>query len=100
MWKKNINMFFMNQSILDLVACCLTIFSQVYRDIDDVPVGLGAEFYCSIWLSSSLNWTLYTASIYNLTALSIEQYFAISKPLRWDIIPCRYRENNHPFLEK
>ena len=46
--------------------------------------GLTQQLYCRIFLTKSLMWGVMHASGYNLTYLTLERYWAMTKPLKYD----------------
>lgn len=76
-------------AIADLmVGVAVLPFSTINAVLD---VWLFGEVWCQVWLVIDV-W-MCTASIYNLVAISIDRYIAITKPLLHSIIltPCRGR---------
>src|SRR6218665_3029576 len=79
--RKPANYFLISQSIIDLLLSILlpinTGFSVppiIGRPIDDI--------LCFLWTSRSIFLGLFTASLFNITALTVERYFKIAHPLR------------------
>ena len=83
MRKKPFNMFIIHQSCIDFLSCLVTLLLQFYNSTAHVSES-GADIYCRIWVSTSLQWILMLCSSYNLTAMSIERHQAITKPLKHD----------------
>ena len=82
---KPINMFIINQTVLDFTASLAVMLRHIYGTMDmtyDNPTW--RTVYCKIWLSNVVQILLYASSGYNLVALSVERYFAIMKPFEYD----------------
>lgn len=71
-----------------MVGVAVLPFSTINAVLD---VWLFGEIWCQVWLV--LDVWMCTASIYNLVAISVDRYIAITKPLLHSIIltPCRGR---------
>ena len=89
---KPINIFMIHQSIIDLLACVITIITE-YTD----NINLSNEFdpmetlFCRVVLSAVLMWIVIHASGYNLMFLTLERYWAIKQPLQYDILKVKSR---------
>ena len=85
MKKKPINRFIINQSLIDLVVCSISVLLQVV-DSSSLPTsGLHRELFCRFWLSTYSFWVVAVASSYNLTFLTIERFFAVTNPMKYDV---------------
>ena len=69
MRKKPFNMFIIHQSCIDFLSCLVTLLLQFYNSTAHVSES-GADIYCRIWVSTSLQWILMLCSSYNLTAMN------------------------------
>ena len=77
--EKPINLFFMHQAFIDMLACAITIVSDVFYIFDIVGPGI-----CHLLTSDALaSIPLYT-STYNFVILTIERHFAIVNPLHYN----------------
>ena len=74
-----------NQSCVDLIASTLIILRKnyTYSYIASLD-GLLRQVYCRVFLTSTLHIALFASSGYNLVALSLERYAAITDPLTYD----------------
>jgi len=79
-----VNIFILNQSIIDLLGCCAILLYHFTSDLSLVAEGISAELYCRFWISSYILWCLICTSLFNLCAMSLERFFAIHNPLRYD----------------
>ena len=75
-----------NQSIVDLIA---SIFTATYHGTlalgkleRRVPYqGLMGDLYCKLWKNAVWEWTLMSASSYNLLAITVERYLMVVHPI-------------------
>lgn len=75
------NCFIVSLSVADLLVGCLVMpLSLIYQMIGTWPFGY---FMCELW--SSLDIMLCTASILNLCCISLDRYFAITRPLTYTV---------------
>ena len=82
---KPINMFIINQSILDFGASVCILLRQFFHDLHDIPdIYILRSVWCSMWLSNLVHIFMFASSGYNLVALSFERYAAIMNPLAYD----------------
>ncbi|XP_078000581.1 galanin receptor 2b-like [Glandiceps talaboti] len=77
------NLFILHQSVIDLIGCIFIIIYNVAPSIQMASSGLGSVILCKIWLSRFVMYVLFTASTFNLVAVTLERYFAICQPLRY-----------------
>ena len=76
--KKPINRFLIHQSVIDLIACCVTIFEEMSAKLDLVyPV------ICQLFLSKICSVMILYVSTYNMTFMTIDRHFAITKPMHY-----------------
>ncbi len=70
-----VNLFIINQSLIDLlISLSMLINFPTSLKFVVYMEGLPGELYCRIWLTRILVWSLLMYSSYNLVALSIEKY--------------------------
>jgi len=77
--RKPANYFLISQSIIDLLVSILLPLNTSIN----VPI-IGRPFddiLCYMWTSRSIFLGLFTASLFNITALAVERYFKIAHPL-------------------
>ena len=91
MRKKPFNMFILHQSFVDLMACLATFLVQFFDDITVFSHPVLAEIYCRVWVATSFMWMTIITSTFNLTAMTLERYRAITKPLQYDETKVRRR---------
>ena len=78
--RKPVNQFLIHQSFVDCFACGVTIF-------EEVAVGLGTLAYpvvCHPFLTHMVSLYLYYISTYNMTCMTIDRHWAITRPLHYD----------------
>lgn len=75
-----------NQSGIDLCACVVSLMSEYFNSFDMMPENYGIlrNFYCTFWLSTYIIWSLCCSSVYNLMFLTIERFYAITKPMQYN----------------
>ena len=85
MCQKPCNLFMIHQSIIDLLACVCTFVTQFYDDVTfNKDPSLAEDLFCHLFLSLGVMWSIVHVSGYNLMALTLERYWAIKKPLKYD----------------
>ena len=82
--RKVVNLFMVHQSIIDICGCVCTICTALITDVDLIPEGWGQDLYCRLFLTKTIMWILLHTSGYNLTYLTLERYWAITKPLKYN----------------
>ncbi|XP_070558855.1 galanin receptor 2b-like [Ptychodera flava] len=75
------NMFILNQSMIDLVGSTVFVLSYLGPKMDPLTDDLRGMLFCKLWLSLYPLWSLFDSSSLNLTAISVERYFAIVHPV-------------------
>ena len=84
--KKPINRFLIHQSVIDLIACCVTIFEEMAAKLNLVyPV------ICQLFLSKICSVMMLYVSTYNMICMTIDRHFAITDPLHYDVHKVRRR---------
>ena len=78
---KPFNILIVHQSWIDLFACVCAFLVQI---VEPGYTGIIGHMVCQIWSSMYLLWVFFVASSYNLTAIAIERYLAITRPLQYD----------------
>ena len=81
---KPVNIFIIHQSTVDALVCIVTIAVTIYNDITVIPAGVGQLLFCSIMIPRNPMWAVIQCSGYNLMFLTLERYWAITKPLQYD----------------
>ncbi|XP_077994377.1 galanin receptor 2b-like [Glandiceps talaboti] len=75
------NMFILNQSMIDFTSSLVFVWSYLGPTLDPVPLNTGGTLFCKLWLSLYPLWSLFDSSSLNLTAITLERYFAIVYPV-------------------
>lgn len=92
LYQKTPNLIITNQSILDgLAAIFIFLTAVIYIDFPDAQDSLLNNMYCRLWLSHIFTWGFLYASTYNLSILTIERYFSVTRPIRHKIFFTRKR---------
>nr|XP_054753878.1 trissin receptor-like [Lytechinus pictus] len=67
--------------------CCKDLI-DIRKDGINIPVpnGAGGDTLCRLLLSKFPLWTAFTASVLNLTCVTLERYFSIVHPLHYDAV--------------
>ena len=81
MRRKPFNVFLLHQAFVDFMVCSSTCFLQLFDDINSVPSGKSADVFCRVWVATSLMWMTIITSTFNLTAMTLERYKAVTLPL-------------------
>ena len=87
--EKNVNIFIIHQSFVDLMVCIIEMLSRVIPNV--YYGGIFQDFLCRFWLSYVLRTGVAHASGYNLMFLTLERYWAVTKPLAYDEARVRKR---------
>lgn len=76
-----------NMKITNILVCALAVADLLsslmilpYPNVQSLPNTILGELYCKVIASHFFMWTSVVASIFTLTAISIERYLAISHP--------------------
>ena len=88
---KPVNIFIIHQSIIDTCVCVVTILTHHFHSMDLIPTSSGRWFICTMWLTKSIMWSCMQCSGYNLMFLTLERYWAITNPLKYDADKVRKR---------
>ena len=78
--RKPINCFLIHQSVIDSLACIFTIIELILRSYDAAM----KMILCKLFLSKTSSVVALYASTYNITALTVERYFAVTNPFNYD----------------
>ncbi len=80
------NVLITNLSILDWLTCFFFLVNPPTGDLTVPYTGLAAEIYCRLWHTNWLWWWPMVSSIFGLSAITIERYFAIIYPLKYKVL--------------
>ena len=84
MRRKPFNILLVQQAVIDGCSCCLGFIGEMIQPSYSPDLDIFDSLSCHIFFSMYVFWCLITASSYNLTAISLERYLAISRPLEYD----------------
>ncbi|XP_072019645.1 galanin receptor 2a-like [Amphiura filiformis] len=79
------SLFLVSLAIADFITCVVLIPLHLGIEIP-VPEGAAGKALCRLLLSKFPLWTSFTASVLNLACVTLERYFSIVYPLRYDTI--------------
>ena len=84
--RKATNLMILNQSIIDIFAGCATLLTDLFNKLSMIPNGskFTEDVFCHVWLSTYIMGSLVIASTYNLVCITLERYFAITNPMKYD----------------
>ena len=88
--QKNINIFLLHQAFIDLIVFTFDIGPRFTSDYTVLPWAI-REFGCRMWFSFVLRTGSFNVSGYNLMFLTLERYWAVTKPLSYDETKVRKR---------
>ena len=86
MRRKVPNLFIINQSAIDFVVGIVLIGDAATKYVSGYTVeltGTLGDFYCKIWISRLLQWSMLVSSTYNLVAITIERYMMVVFPIKY-----------------
>ena len=78
--KRNIYLMIINQNLLDLCCCIITVVSLSFISGDIYLTGALGYMVCAIFISKNLLQCLLNASVINLMALTVERYLKVVYP--------------------
>ena len=81
---KPVNLFMVHQSSIDTIMLMLQVISRIDNDHTKISGATMRQFICQVWTSNAIQAGLLHASGYNLMFLTLERYWAITKPLKYD----------------
>ena len=83
---KPANIMMINQSCLDTLSCIISLAIEFTNDVTIVETSsrFFQDVFCNIWISTYAFWAVMFSSAYNLVFLSLERYFAITNPMKYD----------------
>ena len=83
---KPANIMMINQSCLDTLSCIFSLAIEFTNDVTIVETSsrFFQDVFCNIWISTYAFWAVMFSSAYNLVFLSLERYFAITNPMKYD----------------
>ena len=85
MRRKPVNIFMVNQSIIDLLASVFILLRQIFDHHYFTRIPSSVRFiYCQVFIVNLLHTLMFVSSGYNLVVLSIERYLAIMHPFSYD----------------
>ena len=76
----------LNQSVIDIFAGLAVLTNDLVNKLSMVPTptDFGASAFCHLFLSTYLMGSLVIASTYNLVYMTLERYYAITNPMKYD----------------
>ena len=82
---KPVNLFMIHQSFIDFWACMIMILTRMYASYTyDSHNTITDILMCRFWQTRNILWGVVHSSGYNLMFLTLERYWAITKPLKYD----------------
>ena len=81
---KPVNIFIIHQSIIDTMVCIVTILVTRYNGVHYFSSDLGEIFLCTVWYTRSVMWACIQCSGYNLMFLTLERFWAVTKPFQYN----------------
>ena len=79
--QSKINMFIINQSLIDFAASAFIIATNFGRDVTIANTRIGREIVCRIWLTNLPIWGLFFSSTFNIVLMTIDRFSALVYPL-------------------
>ncbi|XP_071810485.1 octopamine receptor beta-2R-like [Asterias amurensis] len=80
------NAFIFHQAVIDFIGCTAILLKSEIPLPDSIPSDALGWFICNAWNSNCLLFFLYTLSTFNLLAMTVEQYFAIVHPFKYQAV--------------
>ena len=77
-----INMFIINQSLIDFAASAFIIATNFGRDVTIANTRIGRESMCRIWLTNLPIWGLFFSSTFNIVLMTLDRYLALVHPFK------------------
>ncbi|XP_038050821.1 galanin receptor 2b-like [Patiria miniata] len=77
------NAFIANQAVVDFLGSLMLLLSSNVPTPYPLDQDLASWLLCRLWVSDILVWAFFTASTFNLVALTLERYYAIVFPFRY-----------------
>ena len=83
MRKQTANLFLINQSVIDGTAGAILLANTTLDSLPEWVIRrpILYELYCRLWLSKVFMWSLFTASTYNIVAVTVERFACIMFPI-------------------
>ena len=84
----NINVFIMNQSIIDFLTSAVLFAINVVDYLggtERMPSGALGTILCGVWYSRFVLFSLFVASTFNIMMMALERYIAVVKPHYYNI---------------
>ncbi|XP_022109703.1 bombesin receptor subtype-3-like [Acanthaster planci] len=79
------NAFIFNQAVIDLLGSVVILMQTDVPLPDPLPDNAAGWIWCHIWISNFMIIIFYVPSTFNLLALTLERYFAIVYPYKYQI---------------
>ncbi|XP_022096564.1 cholecystokinin receptor type A-like [Acanthaster planci] len=80
------NAFICHQAVIDLLGSLLLVLQNNIPVPDPVPATTAGEVLCRMWIGDALLWVMFVTSTFSLLALTLERYFAIVYPFRFQAL--------------
>jgi len=83
MHKQLMNMFIVNQSVIDTLAAIILIFSTLFQNnsMSRKSRNIQDEALCRLWFSEMWMWATLLSSTYGIMAVTFERYLAVVHPI-------------------
>ncbi|XP_038048202.1 cholecystokinin receptor type A-like [Patiria miniata] len=77
------NAFIFNQAVIDFFGSVVIILQTDVSLPDPLPSGATGWIWCHIWISHFMTMMFFVSSTFNLLAVTLERYFAIVYPFKY-----------------
>ena len=84
----NINVFIINQSIIDFLTSVMLFAANVadyLGGMERMPKGVLGTILCGVWYSRFVLFSLFVASTFNIMMMALERYIAVVRPHYYNI---------------
>lgn len=80
--EKIVNIFLINQSVLDFCTAVFLVATGRNDYSSSGHYGMSGELYCRLWSMKVPMWSTFMSSTYNLVALTLERYMEVKHPIQ------------------